>query len=149
MKIYKVIAEELKLKRKDGKMHSAKITSSHDAAAYFRELFDEETLEISESAIVIYLNQSNNVVGYFRASQGGITGTVVDVRLILRKALDCYAVKMMVAHNHPSGNATPSQPDINITRKLVQAGDVLEVKLLDHLIITAESYYSFADEGQI
>ena len=82
-------------------------------------------------------------------SKGGISGTVVDNRLIFRQALQHYASSIILAHNHPSGNLKPSQADIRITKKIKQAGEFMDIKLLDHLIITSSSYYSFGDEGMI
>ncbi len=80
-------------------------------------------------------------------SSGGITGTIVDLRMIFSAALKANATNIMIAHNHPSGNTKPSQADKHMTAKIRQAGELLDIKLLDHLIITSESYYSFADDG--
>ena len=82
-------------------------------------------------------------------SKGGITGTIVDIRLLLKKALELGAVALILAHNHPSGNLFPSPQDIALTKKLVEAGKILSIKILDHLIIGDKGYYSFADEGHI
>lgn len=146
---YQSFAPELTLTKKDGAVQKAKITTSRDSYEYFRAIFNEETLEICESFIVIYLNRANITCGYFRASQGGITGTVVDHRLIFKKALDCYATSMILAHNHPSGNLKPSDADITLTKKIAEAGKIMDIRVFDHLIISPEGYYSFADEGLI
>lgn len=149
MIVYKSSAPELFLKKADGSVHKAKILSSKDAYDYFMVLFNEDTLEVCESFIVIFLNRANITCGYFRASHGGISGTVVDPRLIFKKALDCYASVMILAHNHPSGNAVPSEQDITLTKKMTEAGKFLEIKIVDHLIVTPDKYYSFADEGKL
>ncbi len=149
MKIYKQTITELQLKKSNGDLHKAKITSSKDAYDYFKAIYDSELLEICESFIVIYLNQANNTIGYFKASQGGIAGTVVDVRLILKKALDCYATGMIISHNHPSGNLKPSDEDNKMTEKIKSAGLLMDIRLFDHIIITNEGYYSYGDEGKI
>jgi DNA repair protein RadC len=149
MKIYKEITPELKLKRSNGTIAKVKIKNSQDSANFFRGIFDEETLEICESFMIVFLNNSNNTIGWFKASQGGITGTVVDIRLIFGKAFECYATGMILAHNHPSGGLTPSNADLNFTKKIKQAGDLLEIAVLDHIILTANSFYSMRDNGDI
>ncbi len=94
----------------------------------------------------IYLNNANRVMCYDQLSKGGITGTMVDVRLVFRQAIRISAVAVILAHNHPSGTLKPSQSDINLTNKLIEAGKQLDIQVLDHLIITEKAYFSFADE---
>ncbi|WP_245917662.1 RadC family protein [Aureitalea marina] len=94
----------------------------------------------------IYLNNANRVMCYDQLSKGGITGTMVDIRLVYRQAIRISAVAIILAHNHPSGTLKPSESDIRLTRKLVEAGKHLDVQVLDHLIITEKAYFSFADE---
>lgn len=96
---------------------------------------------------IIYLNNSNKVLQKNQLSKGGITGTLVDVRLAFKMALEVGAVGIILAHNHPSGTLKPSEADKQITRKLKNAGESLDIKILDHLIITENAYFSFADEG--
>ncbi len=98
---------------------------------------------------LLMLNRSNKVLGRFKVSQGGLSGTVIDTRIILKKALDNLASSIIVCHNHPSGNNQPSDADVKITEKLKKASEMLEIKLLDHVIIADKSYFSFADEGLI
>lgn len=98
---------------------------------------------------ILYLNNANAILCLKQLSMGGITGTVVDIRLILKNALETGAVGLIVAHNHPSGQLKPSRSDITLTQKLAKAASVLDIKLLDHLIITESSYFSFADEKLI
>ena len=98
---------------------------------------------------VLCLNNSNKIIYQFQLSKGGLTSTVVDVRMLFKTALEHLATAIILLHNHPSGQLKPSGPDQQITKKIAQAGDHLEIKLLDHVIITKESYYSFADEGLI
>lgn len=95
---------------------------------------------------VLYLNNANKVVAKHQISKGGITGTVTDVRMIFKPALENHAVAIILAHNHPSGKLEPSEADKKITRKIVEAGNTLDIQVLDHLIITEQNYYSFADE---
>jgi DNA repair protein RadC len=98
---------------------------------------------------LLMLNRANKVLGRYKVSQGGLSGTVIDTRIILKKALDNLASSIIVCHNHPSGNDQPSDADLKITEKLKKAADMLEIKLLDHVIIAEKSYFSFADEGLI
>ncbi|RKS13233.1 DNA repair protein RadC [Flavobacterium sp. 120] len=96
---------------------------------------------------IIYLNNSNKVISKSQLSKGGITGTLVDVRIVFKTALEMGATGLILCHNHPSGTLIPSDADKQITRKLKLAGDSLEIKVLDHLIVTEKNYFSFADEG--
>jgi DNA repair protein RadC len=98
---------------------------------------------------LLMLNRANRVLGRFKVSQGGLSGTVIDTRIILKKALDNLSSSIIVCHNHPSGNMQPSDADVKITEKLKKAAEMLEIKLLDHIIIADKSYFSFADEGLI
>ena len=95
---------------------------------------------------VLYLNNSNKVLAKEQISKGGLTATIVDVRLLYKRALEFAAVGMIVCHNHPSGKLTPSSADKLLTQKIKEAGETLDIKLLDHLIITEKAYFSFADE---
>jgi DNA repair protein RadC len=124
-----------------------KITSSRSAYELFLKVFNADTFHWSEEVIILCLNNSNKVVGFFKVSSGGMTGTVIDVRMIFTTALKSLATSLIIAHNHPSGILTPSEADKNITKKLKQAGEVMDIKILDHLIITDENYFSFVDEG--
>ncbi len=98
---------------------------------------------------VIFMNRGNKIVNTERISIGGVAGTVADVKLIFKRALELTASGMILAHNHPSGNLRPSQADIQLTKKMVEAGKLLEINVLDHVIVTDMGYYSFADEGMI
>ena len=100
-----------------------------------------------EEIWIIYLNNSNKVISKSQLSKGGITGTLVDIRIVFKTALEMGATALILCHNHPSGTLIPSDADKQITRKLKLAGDSLEIKVLDHLIVTETSYFSFADEG--
>ncbi len=96
---------------------------------------------------ILYLNNANKIIEKVQISKGGITGTLVDVRITLKKALELGATSLILAHNHPSGNLNPSEADKQLTNKLKIAGESLDIKVLDHLIVTEKSYFSFADEG--
>nr|WP_317631396.1 JAB domain-containing protein [uncultured Flavobacterium sp.] len=124
-----------------------KITSSETAYNLFIKIFDADLFHWREEFILLCLNQSNKVLGYYKISSGGMTATVVDVRMILTTALNCCATSILIAHNHPSGNLLPSEADKQVTKKIKEASKLLDIQLLDHLIITDESFFSFADEG--
>lgn len=106
-----------------------------------------DIIEYQEEVKIILLNRANIVLGIYEMSKGGISGTVVDFRIILGVALKCNASSIIMVHNHPSGKLTPSDTDKSITKRLKEACGLLDLSLLDHLIITKEGYYSFTDEG--
>jgi DNA repair protein RadC len=123
-----------------------KITSSKSVFELMQPLIGELQ---HEEFWIVYLNNSNKVLLKEQSSKGGLTGTLVDVRLVFKKALDLFATAIILCHNHPSGKLQPSQADKSITEKLKRAGETLDIKVLDHLIITENAYFSFADESLI
>lgn len=123
------------------------ISSSKDAFAILLQGWDDEKLEFVEQFKILLLNRANRVLGIYEASTGGVAGTVADPRLIFAAAIKSGASSIILAHNHPSGNPNPSEADIKLTRKLVEGGKFLEIPVLDHIIVTSEGCYSFADEG--
>jgi len=135
-------------RRRDSMQHPEKIPvkSSETVFRLFQHLIGD--LEHEEFWLLM-LNRANRVLGRYKVSQGGLSGTVIDTRIILKKALDNLASSIIVCHNHPSGNKQPSDADLKITEKLKKAAEMLEIKLLDHVIIADKSYFSFADEGLI
>jgi DNA repair protein RadC len=124
-----------------------KICTSRDAYNVLIETWDESKIEFIEQFKVLLLNRAHKVLGVFEVSSGSSTGTVADPKLIFAAAIKTNSVGIIMAHNHPSGNLHPSQADIDLTRKMKEGGKFLEIQILDHLIITKEGYYSFADEG--
>ena len=125
-----------------------KITTSKDAEAIFREIWSSG-MEFKEEFYILLLNRANKVLGWYKVSEGGMSGTVVDPKLIFSIALKGLASSLIFSHNHPSGNLKPSEQDIALTNKLKQAGALLEIPVLDHVILSTEGYYSFADEGML
>ena len=125
-----------------------KITSAIDSYKALKPIFDDG-MEFREKSIALYLNKANEVLGYFTLGLGGNSGVVMDVKMAFGIGLKCNASAMIMAHNHPSGNLQPSQADKNITKKFKEVGQLLDLQVLDHLILTSESYYSFANEGLI
>lgn len=124
------------------------VKGSKDAHQYAAHFWGDD-LEIYESFFVLLLDRANNPIAWAKISQGGISGTTVDLRIILKYAIDVLASGVICAHNHPSGNLTPSNADIQVTNRLKAALETLEINLIDHLILTSNGYYSFGDNGKI
>ena len=122
-----------------------KVTGSMDAASAFRAIWP--AYDHIEFSYMLMLNRQNQILGYHQLSKGGMTGAVVDVRVIFQVALKSCATSLILAHNHPSGNLDTSDADRKITRQIKEAGLILDIPLLDHLIMTTDSYLSMADEG--
>ena len=125
-----------------------KIAQSKDIRNYLLDIWQDD-IEYRESVYAVMLDRGNHVLGYLLVSKGGISGTIVDVRMILQAALLASASSILLAHNHPSGTLRASSPDISITTKLNDASKLLDICLLDHLIVTKDGYLSLADEGMM
>ena len=136
------------LRKNQTEFQPVKILSS-DAAYNLIKNFYSDDIEILESCFILLLNNASKAIGYAKISQGGITGTVVDVRIVAKYAVDSLATSVILAHNHPSGNLNPSQADISMTEKVKNALALLDIKLIEHLILTVDGFYSFADEGHL
>ena len=126
-----------------------KISCSYDVYQMFKELhlFDNDTFDWLEEMLLICLNRANRVIGFYKMSKGGLSGTVADPKVVYTTALNCGASSIILAHNHPSGNLNPSEADIKISKKIQAAGTLLEISLLDSMIIGNDSYKSLMDEG--
>ncbi len=125
---------------------AGQIRCSKDAADIFFPLLADLP---HEEFWILFLNRSNRVIDRMKISQGGVSGTVTDVRIIMKKAVEWLASGIIVCHNHPSGNMNPSDSDSKITGKIKDAGSIMDIQLLDHIIISGKDYYSFADNGLI
>jgi DNA repair protein RadC len=140
-------AMELGRRRKESEPgEKTKIVTSADCAAIFKPLLSDLS---HEEFWVLLLNRNNLLIDKILVSQGGLSGTVIDVRIILKMALDKLACSIILCHNHPSGNLVPSEADKEITKKIQEAGKHMDIPVLDHLIIANDAYFSFADEGLI
>ncbi len=140
-------ALELGRRRKESEPdEKLKINSSSDGARIFKPLLSDLP---HEEFWVLLLNRNNLVIDKIMISSGGLSGTVIDVRIILKMALEKLACSIILCHNHPSGNLIPSQADKDITKKIKEAGKHMDIPVLDHLIIGNDAYFSFADEGLI
>lgn len=120
------------------------IGNSHDAYSILKNQLSDLRIE---EFWAIFLNNSNKVIYTSQLTQGGISQSIVDVRILFRTALEHFSTGVIIAHNHPSGSLKPSKEDINITQKIKEAGKILNIQLLDHIIITQNSYFSFSDSG--
>jgi DNA repair protein RadC len=127
-------------------LEKTKLTSSKQIATYLRTILKDQPNEVFA---VLFLNQANKVKHFKIMSRGGIAGTVADPRVILKEALEQSATAIILSHNHPSGNLRPSAQDIDLTQKIKIAASYLDIKVLDHIIVSDEGYYSFADSGAI
>ncbi len=124
------------------------LSSSVDVQKYIRQFYHED-IGIYESFFLLLLNRANKTIGYAKISQGGTIGTVVDIKLVAKYALEGLAQSAIICHNHPAGNIQPSEADKQQTKRIKNALDLLEITLLDHIILTEENYYSFADQGTL
>lgn len=142
-----VAALELGRRRKtEENLKRGQITSSKDAVDIFQPLLGDIA---HEEFWILFLNRANHVIGKNHVSSGGMTGTVVDPKMIFKAALDAKAVSIILCHNHPSGNVKPSQQDTDLTKKIVAAGKLMEISVLDHVIVAQGAFFSFADEGMM
>jgi DNA repair protein RadC len=139
-------ALELGRRRQATDVQKEVVTSSADIAKYLQAHLRDKTHEVF---MVAYLNRANKIIHLETISEGGITGTVADPRIILKKALEQNAVNLILCHNHPSGSLKPSRADEQLTQKIKQAALLLDISVIDHVIVSEEGYFSFADEGLI
>lgn len=147
MKKYKF--PKIKVKVSVTKGDKVTITSPEKMVEVMRSIFDADTILWTEEVIMVCLNRANDVVGYYKVSSGGFSGSVLDPRVVMTIALNNASSSIILAHNHPSGNLKPSEGDKSITEKIRKACAFFDMNLLDHLIITDESYLSFKEEGLI
>ncbi|OQP44139.1 DNA repair protein [Niastella yeongjuensis] len=140
---------ELVYKTKVRSSDRVQLRGSVDTYNFLLQTWDENKLELQEQFKVILMNCKNRVLGIYELSTGGVTGTVADPKLIFMAALKANACTVIVAHNHPSGDPHPSTTDKDLTKKITQAGKLLDITVHDHIIVTRNFYYSFADKGMM
>jgi len=142
------VISEIEISYKPKRANHPVVKSSNDAYSYLVQFYPQETIALVEQFSVAFLNRANRILGIQVISKGGLTGTIADPRLIMATALKAAATGIILCHNHPSGNLQPSSADIEITKKIESACKFLDIKLLDHIIISPSGeYYSFIDEG--
>lgn len=143
--MYKI--SEIRVSYINRSTHRVKITSSDGAYKLLESNWDKDIIDFQEEFKVLLLNRANFVLGIYNMSRGGATATIADAKIIFSVALKCHASAIILAHNHPSGNNKPSEVDKKLTRTLIEAGKLLDILVLDHIIITSTNYFSFADTG--
>jgi DNA repair protein RadC len=140
-------ASEIQIQYRPNKIMGSRISCSEDAYKLLKDHYPEETISLQERFVVAYLNRAHNVIGIYEASVGGLTGTIADPRLILSVALKVAATGIILSHNHPSGNLKPSNADLELTNKIQVGAKYLDIMVVDHIILSADGYKSFADES--
>lgn len=127
-----------------------KLSSAEAVATYAKSfIYREGSIQYVEQFYVLLLDRKNQLYAFKQISSGGVSATFTDPKLIFQTALLCHATQIILVHNHPSGNIQPSNNDLQMTKRLKELGELLELSVLDHVIVTEESYYSFADEGRL
>ena len=147
MKKYKTNTKLFELQKSETDFPNVEITGSPAALEFIKGFYSDD-IEVFESFYILLLNRANNTIGYAKISQGG-AGTVVDIKILLNYVVGSLASSVILAHNHPSGNTAPSEADKIITKKIKEACALVDCQVLDHLILTKDSYFSFGDEGII
>lgn len=148
MKTYSKRLPLITLKKTKTDFPCVKIGQSADANDFVRNFYSDD-IEIYESFFILLLNRSNTTIGYAKISQGGIVGTVIDTTIIAKYCVEALAKSVILCHNHPSGTLFPSEADKAITKKIIEALKVFDCTVLDHIILTEDSYFSFADDDLI
>jgi DNA repair protein RadC len=147
LSLFQVTEVELVYRNKLQPCDRPQINSSSYAYELLMMAWDMNKIELLEQFKILLLDRRNACIGVSDISTGGVTGCLVDARIVFSTALKARASSIVLSHNHPSGNITPSKQDIELTRKFVQAGKLLDIEVIEHLIVTPQSYYSFADNG--
>ncbi len=148
---FSFFVEEISIHYKHKIPPSQRLTVKDSKQAYqiFNDSWNKQTIDLFEEFKMILLNRASRVIGMVSISAGGLTGTIADPRLIFSVALKTLASSIVISHNHPSGALKPSIEDEHLTKRLVEGGKLLDITVIDHLIITSEGFFSFADEGLI
>lgn len=147
-KTYKSTISEYSLKYTKSEIQKTKVTTSQNSVDVIRKFYFDD-INIYESFFILLLNRANNTTGFAKISQGGTAGTCVDIKIIAKYAIESLSSSVIICHNHPSGNITPSETDINITKKIKDALLLLDIRLTDHIILSENDFYSFADNGNL
>ena len=140
---------EIQVSYSNSNKDTIKIRSSKDSYKLIINTWNTDTIELQEEFKVILLNRSNTVLGIYPLSRGGVSETIIDMKLLFSVALKCISSSMIIVHNHPSGSLTPSNADLQCTRRIKEVCKLLDITLLDHIIIAKNGYFSFCDEGRI
>lgn len=141
--------KEYTLKAKPTQRETRELKDSRETYEELCNIYNPDTATLYETAYVLYLNQRNGVKGFLKLSDGGMTNVIVDPRLIMMGALGCSATAIVLSHNHPSGNPSPSNDDRQLTKKLMAACKLMDIAFIDHIVMGAGRYYSFRDHGEM
>lgn len=136
------------LKKLQTDFPSTKLTNSKESSAFIRQFYGDD-IEIFESFFILMMNTGLKTIGYAKISQGGVSSTIVDLKILAKYAIDSLASSVIIAHNHPSGSLIPSDDDRRLTNKIKEALKLFDINVVDHIILTKEEYFSFAEEGLI
>ncbi|WP_339870248.1 JAB domain-containing protein [uncultured Algoriphagus sp.] len=147
--LFEVAEIKLSYSAKVKSFQRPRVASSRQVYEVFAKAWDQDRIEFVEDFKVMLLSRANRVLGIVNISSGGTAGTVVDVKLVYAAAIKANSSSLILAHCHPSGNLLPSEQDKRLTQRIKKAGEILDIPVLDHLIMTAEGYYSFSDEGEL
>lgn len=150
-KMNKMEVQEIQVtvRYKSKKSKRIQIKNSDDAYRFFKTIFNAGTIDWTEEVVLLCFNYAMEVIGYYKVASGGMTSVPIDSRVIFGVASNCFATSIMLAHNHPTGRLAPSYADLEVTKKLKAGGEILGIQLLDHLIVTSEGFYYFADNNQL
>ncbi len=140
---------EIQISYNPPKVYRPTVNCSADAYELLIQHYPSETIQLQEHFVIMHLNRANKAIGIHKLSSGGMTSTIADIRILLAVALKSMATAIILSHNHPSGVLKPSQADINLTQKIKEAAALLDIELLDHLIVSTDGFYSFAQEGKL
>lgn len=140
---------EISLKYKKSDIETFKVENSRQLHGVLLKMFDSDTIDYREEFIALFINRAMKLIGFIKLSSGGMAKCVVDPKMLFATALNCGAYSIVLSHNHPSGNLKPSEEDKIITKDIKDGCKVLDMLLLDHIIVSSEGYYSFADDGFI
>lgn len=151
MEQYKSFTPQFRIVSEPSPIRRVKLKSSSEVADYLKELYQSngDDINVVEHVYVLSLNNANNVTGFMKLGSGTIASSVVDFRVLFKFVIDSLSVSFIVSHNHPSGSLIPSNADIELTKKLKEASRVLDLKLLDHIILSYDGHYSFANESSL
>ncbi len=141
---------EIKVRYLPHKVNGPRLRNPTDVLDYLKLFYDTDTMSLQEQVLVVYLNRSANVIGVYKHSVGGLDSTIIDVRIILGTALKIGAQQIILSHNHPSGQLVPSADDLRITSKIKEAGNIMDITVVDHLLVDSFfNFYSFAQNGEL
>ena len=140
---------QIRVQYNKSKLYLGKVTTAKEVADFIRKTYGKGQIELQEAYVILYLNAANEIIGYYKHTIGGITQSILDPRIVFSVAVTSLSTSIIISHNHPSGKVTPSPEDEQLTKQIQQAGMLLKIRLLDHVIVTKNDYYSFNDHNKL